>query len=451
MGPRVLILDDEVSLVDALMRHLERRGFEPAGAYLVSEAVEAIEASVREGRPFAAIITDLQLPDGDGRTIVRLAREKRCPVLVMTGSRSVSGAAESMRLGAVTVLEKPVPLDALEKELRQAVADHAGLEQALADVSGAGIVGSSPAIRAALDVLLLAAPTDATVLIEGETGTGKELVAQALHRLSRRSSGPFVAVNCAALPETLLESELFGHVKGAFTGASEARAGPLPAGARAARSSSTRSASCRRACRRSCCARCRRARCSRSARTRRTQVDVRVVAATNRELEARGRRGEASAPTSTTGWRWCRCGCRPCASGPSDVPALAAHFLRARRKPALHRPAAMQALQRHPWPGNVRELQNLIERLAVLRPEGELQLEDLPAEVRAAPAVAGAPRSLPPEGVDLYAVLAEVEDRLIREALDRAEGNRNEAARYLGLNRTTLVEKIKRMSRRGAT
>src|SRR5438105_10983799 len=227
MGRRILLVDDEVSLVQAYSRHFERRGFEPTPAHRVSEAVSAIESSLKEDRPFSVIVTDLQLPDGDGRGIVKLAREKlpKCPVLVITGSGSVSGTMEAMRLGAVTVLEKPVGLDALEAEVEQAIADRGELEGALEAAEGAGIIGSSPAIRAVLDILLLAAPTDATVLIEGETGTGKELVAQALHRLSRRAKGPFVAVNCAALPETLLESELFGHVRGAFTGAVDARQG----------------------------------------------------------------------------------------------------------------------------------------------------------------------------------------------------------------------------------
>src|SRR6266850_4307431 len=186
---RILILDDEVPLVEALVRHLGRRGYTPTPAYLVSEAVRAIEDSLRDGTPFQAIVTDLQLPDGDGRAIVRLAREKlpRCPVLMMTGSRSVSSTVDAIRLGAVTVLEKPVPMETLEKELRQAMASRADLEKGVDAAGEAGIIGRSPAIHAVLDVLFLAAPTDATVLIQGETGTGKELVAKALHRLSRRA------------------------------------------------------------------------------------------------------------------------------------------------------------------------------------------------------------------------------------------------------------------------
>ncbi|MFN2550064.1 MAG: sigma-54-dependent transcriptional regulator [Myxococcales bacterium] len=446
--PRILILDDEESLVDALMRHFERRGYEPSGAYLVAEATKAIDESIASARPFAAIVTDLQLPDGDGRAIVKLAREKlpRTPVVVMTGSRSVSGAAESMRLGAITVLEKPVPLDVLENEVKQAMADRGELDDALTAAGSAGIVGSSSAIRAVLDILLLAAPTDATVLIEGETGTGKELVAQALHRLSRRAKGPLVAVNCAALPENLLESELFGHVKGAFTGASESRQGrfrqaeggtlfldeigemPLGVQAKLLRSLQENEVQPVGA-------------------DKAVQVDARVIAATNRNLDKAVADGKFRAdlyyrlnvvPLQLP----------PLRERPEDVPALAAHFLRAKNRRLA--PHALDALRRYNWPGNVRELQNLIERLAVLRPEGELQLEDLPVEVRSAPRAA-APQSLPPEGIDLYSVLAEVEDRLIHEALDRAEGNKNQAARYLGLNRTTLVEKIRRMSRRGGS
>src|SRR6267378_2926333 len=208
-APRILILDDEVALVDALTRHFRRRGYDLTQTYLVADAVQAIEQSVRDAVPFDAVITDLQLPDGDGRTIVRLAREMlpRCPVVMMTGSRSISGAIDAIRLGAVTVLEKPVAAEVLEKELRQAMSSRADLEKGVDAAAEAGIIGRSPAIRAVLDVLFLAAPTDATVLIEGETGTGKELVAKALHRLSRRARGPLVAVNCAALPETLAESE----------------------------------------------------------------------------------------------------------------------------------------------------------------------------------------------------------------------------------------------------
>jgi two-component system response regulator HydG len=445
---RLLILDDDVPLVEALLRHFTRSGYDATGAYLVQEAIGAIEEAARGTTPFDAVLTDLQLPDGDGLTIVRLVRERlpRCPTLMITGSRSVSGSVEAIRLGAVTVLEKPVSLEVLEKELRQAMASRADLDAGLAATGAAGMAARSPAIRAVLDVLFLAAPTDATVLVEGETGTGKELVARAVHRLSRRSRGPFIAVNCAALPESLIESELFGHEKGAFTGADRPREGrfrqahggtlfldevgdmPLPLQPKLLRVLQESEV-------------------QPLGGERTETVDVRVVAATNRKLEELVRAGKFR---SDLHYRLNVVPLRlpPLRERREDVAPLAAHFLRgsSRRFTA----AALAALERHPWPGNVRELENLIERLAVLKPAGDLDLADLPPEMRHAPAPAAIPMTLPPEGIDLQAVLRELEDRLIREALERSGGNRNQAAQSLGLKRTTLVEKLRKMSRGGA-
>jgi len=443
---RILILDDEVPLVEALVRHLGRRGYTPTPAYLVSEAVRAIEDSLRDGTPFQAIVTDLQLPDGDGRAIVRLAREKlpRCPVLMMTGSRSVSGTVDAIRLGAVTVLEKPVPMETLEKELTAAIADGAALEDGLDPKEQAGVVGRSQAIRALLDVLLLAAPTEATVLIEGETGTGKELVARAVHKLSRRARAPFVAVNCAALPESLVESELFGHTKGAFTGADRPREGrfqkahggtlfldeigemPLslqPKLLRAIQEGEVQPLGTDQP----------------------QKVDVRLIAATNRKLSE-----QVSAATFRADLYY-RLNVVPLHLPPlrerrEDVAPLVTHFLRGANR--RFTPEALAALERYSWPGNVREMENLIQRLLVLKPAGDLDVGDLPEPIRGAGPVPAAAPSLPPEGIDLYAVLRELEDRLITEALDRSGGNKNKAAQSLGLNRTTLVEKLRKMSRR---
>ena len=443
---RLLILDDEVLLVDALLRHFERRGYEVKGVYLVEDAVRAIEESAKGGTPFDAVITDLQLPDGDGRTIIRLVRDKlpRCPVLMITGSRSVSGTVEAIRLGAVTVLEKPVSLEVLERELAGAMDARGDLEAGLDATGEAGMVGRSPAIRAILDVLFLAAPTGATVLIDGETGTGKELVARAVHRLSRRSRAPFVAVNCAALPETLIESELFGHERGAFTGADRARegrfrqadggtlfldeVGDMPLGLQAKLLRVLQEGEVQ------------------PLGGERTQtVDVRLVAATNRKLEELVHAGKFR---SDLYYRLNVVSLRlpPLRERREDVAPLAAHFLRSSGRRFTG--AAIAALEQYAWPGNVRELENLIERLAVLKPSGDLDVGDLPAEMRSAPAVApAAPQALPPEGIQLQAVLRELEDRLIREALERSGGNKNQAAQSLGLKRTTLVEKLRKMSR----
>jgi len=453
---RILILDDEIALVDALVRHFKKRGYMPSGAYQVADAVRAIEDSLRDGTPFDAVLTDLQLPDGDGRAVVRLAREKlpRCPVLMMTGSRSVSGTVDAIRLGAVTVLEKPVGLDVLDKELESAIAGRAALDTLLDGAGSAGIVGRSPAIRAVLDVLLLAAPTDASVLIEGETGTGKELVAKAVHALSRRARAPFVTVNCAALPDTLVESELFGHARGAFTGADRARDGrfrqahggtlfldeigemPLPLQPkllRAIQEGEVQPLGSDEA----------------------EAVDVRVIGATNRKLA-----DLVSAGTFRSDLYY-RLNVVPVQLPPlrerrEDIPLLASHFLRGADRRLT--PEALAALERYSWPGNVREMENLIARLLVLKPAGDIDASDLPEAVRGAqrdavrPAapVAAAVASLPPEGGDLYTILRELEDRLIAEALERSGGNKNQAARSLGLNRTTLVEKLRKMSRRAS-
>src|ERR1700730_300197 len=447
-GQRILIVDDDVALVDALLRHLGRRKHEVTAAYLVSDAVRAIEESVRAANPFQAIITDLQLPDGDGRTIVRLARQKlpRCPVLMMTGSRSVAGSVEAIRLGAVTVLEKPVPLEVLEEELAAAVAGGASLEQGLAATGEAGVIGRSAAIRNVLDMLLLAAPTDATVLIEGETGTGKELVAKAVHGLSPRSRAAFVAVNCAALPETLVESELFGHEKGAFTGADKPREGrfrqanggtlfldeigemPIALQAKLLRAIQEREI-------------------QPLGTDKMQRVDVRVIAATNRNL------GELAAAGRFRTDLYYRLNVVPLHLPPlrerrEDIAVLAAHF--ARRSNRHFTAEAVAALEGYAWPGNVREMENLIQRLTVLKPTGDFDVVDLPPSFRQANSPVPTPQGLPAEGIDLYGTLRHLEDRLINEALERSGGNRNEAARSLCLNRTTLVEKLRKMNRRSS-
>jgi two-component system response regulator HydG len=443
---RLLILDDEVPLVEALLRHFERRGYDATGVYLVDEAARAIEESVVASTPFDAVITDLQLPDGDGRTIVRLVREKlpRSPVLMVTGSRSVSGTVEAIRLGAVTVLEKPVSLELLEKELAEALRARGDLDAGLDATGAAGMVGRSPAIRALLDMLFLAAPTGATVLIDGETGTGKELVARAVHRLSRRSRGPFVAVNCAALPETLIESELFGHERGAFTGADRPHQGrfrqahggtlfldeigDMPLGLQAKLLRVLQEGEVQPL-----------------GGTRTETVDVRLVAATNRKLDELVQAGKFR---SDLYYRLNVVSLRlpPLRERREDVAPLAAHFLGASGRRFTS--AAMAVLEQYPWPGNIRELENLIERLVVLKPAGDLDVADLPPEMRRAPASAPASApAVPPEGIQLQAVLRELEDRLIREALERSGGNKNQAAQALGLKRTTLVEKLRKMSR----
>src|SRR5437868_3974436 len=359
---RLLFVDDERDLVSSLSRYFRLHGFETAGAYGVADAVARLEEARAGASPYDAVVTDLRMPDGDGLTVLREVRRllPRTPVVVMTAFGSVATSVEAMRLGAVTMLKKPVPVAQLEREVRDAIADAHEVEGGLEAAGDAGLVGGSTAIRELFDTLVRVAPSNSSVLIQGESGTGKELVAQAVHRLSRRALGPLVAVNCAAIPEPLLESELFGHVKGAFTGASQTRQG-------------------------------------------------RFKLAHNGTIFL-DEIGEMPRPL---------------------------HFSE----------EALGVMERYGWPGNVRELENLVERLAVLKVEGQIGLSDLPGPIRNAKAVAaaeGVPTTLPPEGVDLYKVLADLEDRLIREALGRSGGNKQQAAKILGLNRTTLVEKLRK-------
>ena len=452
---RVLFVDDERDLVSSLSRYFRLHGFETAGAFGVSEAVRKLEDARLEGARFDAVVTDLRMPDGDGLVVLREVRRllPGTPVLVMTAFGSVATSVEAMRLGAVTMLEKPVPVELLEREVRDAIADAHEVEGGLQAAGGAGLVGTSPAIRQLFDTLVRVAPSNSSVLIQGESGTGKELVAQALHRLSRRALGPLVAVNCAAIPEQLLESELFGHVKGAFTGASQARQGrfkladggtvfldeigemPLPLQGKLLRVLQERAI-------------------EPVGGSKSESVDFRLIAATNKDLEAQMAKG------AFRGDLFYRLNVVPLLLPPlrerrGDVALLAAHFLArhnaGKQQPLRFANAAIEALERHSWPGNVRELENLVERLAVLKSEGEIEVSDLPGPIRNARTGAGAapmggeiPAALPPEGVDLYKVLAEIEDRLIREALERAGGNKNQAAKILGLNRTTLVEKLRK-------
>jgi DNA-binding NtrC family response regulator len=453
---RVLFVDDERDLVSSLSRYFRLHGFETAGAFGVAEAVGKLEEARASGSRYDAVVTDLRMPDGDGLTVMREVRKllPGTPVLVMTAFGSVATSVEAMRLGAVTMLEKPVPVAQLEREVRDAVADAREVEGGLEAAGGAGLVGTSAAIRAVFDTLVRVAPSNSSVLILGESGTGKELIAQAVHRLSRRALGPLVAVNCAAIPEQLLESELFGHVKGAFTGATQSRPGrfrmadggtifldeigemPLALQGKLLRVLQERSV-------------------EPVGGNKPEAADFRLIAATNKDLETQVAKGAFRSDL------FYRLNVVPLVLPPlrersGDVPLLAAHFL-ARHNAGKERPLAfsqeaIDALERHTWPGNVRELENLVERLAVLKGEGEIGLADLPGPIRNALPGAGTatssgseiPTALPPEGVDLYKVLADLEDRLIREALGRSGGNKNQAAKILGLNRTTLVEKLRK-------
>jgi DNA-binding NtrC family response regulator len=455
----ILLVEDKDSL-RAMLRHaLEAQGHTVIEARDQPEAERALQAS----RP-AVVLSDLRLPEGDGLGVLRASKEldPEMPVIVMTAFGSIQDAVSAMKEGALDFLAKPVDPDHLmlmvERALsqRRLATENLLLKEELAQRRGAPqIVGDDAKLKQVSVALHRAAATDMTVLLEGESGTGKELFARALHALSPRADGPFVAINCAAIPETLLETELFGHEKGAFTGAAARKPGkfelahrgtlfldeigdlPLPLQAKILRALEEK-------------------RFERVGGTLPLQVDVRVVAATNRNLKA------AVAARQYREDLYFRLSVFPIVIPPlrertDDIPTLARYFIDRfchdlKKKPLALSPAAEAELRSYPWPGNVRELQNCIERAAILT-EGETILpRHLNLSFRGAPP----PTPLTEEAsawskIDLSGslaeatrrVLAEVERRKLEQALKEAAGNRGRAAEILQVTYKSLIGKLR--------
>ncbi|HVZ74638.1 MAG TPA: sigma-54 dependent transcriptional regulator [Polyangia bacterium] len=444
MSKRVLLVDDDPSIHAGLLRLVRGLGHDAVAASTGAEASARLRA-----QRFDLCITDLRLPDGDGREVVREARAARPPVAVvaLTEQGTVSDAVEALRLGAADVLGKPFHVSVVEQALARLLpANESG--RARRPTPGAAVVGDHPAMRLVLDRVEQIADTDASVLIRGETGTGKEVVARLVHGASGRRAGPFVAVNVSAIPEALAESELFGHVRGAFTGADKARTGRFVAAEggtlfldeigempRGVQAKLLRALQDREV--------------TPVGGTDPVRVDVRVVAATHRNLE------EMVAAGTFREDLFYRLDVVPIEIPPlrerrADIPALAEHFraeVNAREGRAVpgFAPEVLQRLSFYDWPGNVRELENLVERLVVLAGSRPIGMEDLPGHLRMTVVdLESATLDLPDAGVDLRGFLTQVEERLICQALERTGGNKNRAAELLGMNRTTLVEKLRR-------
>jgi DNA-binding NtrC family response regulator len=452
---RILLVEDKDSLRTMLRLALESQG------YAVIEARDQGEAirEMRQADP-DLILSDLRLPEGDGLGVLRAAKEidGDTPVIVMTAYGSIEDAVAAMKQGALDFLAKPVDPDHLlllvsrALQQRRIAAENMLLKEELAVRRGAPqLVGEDPSLRKVFASLQRAAGTDTTVLLEGESGTGKELFARSLHALSPRADGPFVAINCAAIPETLLETELFGHEKGAFTGAVARKPGkfemahrgtlfldeigdlPLALQAKILRALEEK-------------------RFERVGGTASVQVDVRLVAATNRGLKA------AVAQRRFREDLYFRLSVFPITVPPlrerrGDVPLLARFFLervsRDLKKRALTlTPEALEALQSYRWPGNVRELQNCIERAAILA-EGDailprhliLSFAEPPPE----------PPPSPWAALDLSGSLNEVTRRAIaqverlklEETLKAASGNKGRASELLQIPYKMLLAKLK--------
>ncbi|MBL8863355.1 MAG: sigma-54-dependent Fis family transcriptional regulator [Planctomycetes bacterium] len=446
---RILLAEDEVTIAVTLTDALEGAGHEVVHVADTASALEQLASSKPE-----CVITDIRMPGAGGMAV--LARSKELdparPVVLVTGFATVDQAVEAMRLGAANYVQKPFRNEAIVAmvetfaRVKSLEDENAGLRRELAAAQGIeGVVGASLAMQQVFGRLRTVAPTDATVLVQGESGTGKERIARAIHSLSPRAKGPFVAISCAALPETLLESELFGHEKGAFTDARKERRGrfemahggtfflddiddmPLALQVKLLRVLQEREI-------------------ERLGAEAPVEVDIRVVAATKVPLRLRVSEGRFREDLF---YRLdvVRLVLPPLRERTGDVPLLAQHFLaRQAAGRALSIPrAAMAALERYPWPGNVRELEHAVLRAVSLSGERtELALEDLlPDDPRWKSLAESAVREAN-EGVrPLREVLHERERTEIQRALAATGGARMKAAELLGISRKVLWEKIK--------
>ena len=459
--PPVLLVEDRDSLREMLRASLEAEGFTVQEAADGERAMKALAAE-----RFLTVVTDLKLPGANGYQVLASAREAdpNLPVVVMTAYGTIEDAVEAIRNGAFDFLAKPVDPDHLVLLLRRAMERRALLEENLllkkefAERLGfPRIIGESPILAEVSRRIQKVAPTDATILLQGESGTGKELFARAVHHLSPRKDKPFVAINCAAIPETLLENELFGHEKGAYTGAVSAKAGRVELAdhgtlfldeigelgpglqAKLLRVLQERSF-------------------ERVGGSRTLKVDIRIVAASNRDLRAEIAAGRfrndlyfrLAVVTVTV---------PPLRERPEDIPALATHFLQrygrelGREDLELSEPT-LEAMRAYPWPGNIRELQNAVERAAILAEESQVEPQHLGLGAPAAgdADLQGFSRAVGLEGsLDEVAARARdlAETLMIRRALEVSGGNKSRAAQLLEVNYKRLLARIRELGING--
>ncbi|HJZ70573.1 MAG TPA: sigma-54 dependent transcriptional regulator [Vicinamibacterales bacterium] len=464
----LLLVEDEAPLREAIAEQLGDRG------YRVEQAGSG-EAAIAKLADFAfdIIVTDLRLPGVDGSAVVEAAVERYPHIIaiVVTGYGTVKDAVEAIKRGAWDFVSKPFQIDELlhvldaALEQRRLKSENAYLRAQLEErYRFEGIIGRSRPMKLLFQLLETVAPTNSTILITGETGTGKEVIARAIHHNSARRMHRFVALNCSAIPETLLEAEIFGHVRGAFTGAVGNRQGRMEQAHRGTLfldEVGTMTVALQVKLLRVLQER----EFERVGDSHTTKVDVRIIAATNSDLSRMVADGLFREDL------FYRLNVIPVHLPPlrerkEDIPLLVQHFLDKLREERRPKPPgererratdraitvsqeAMRRLMAYAWPGNVRQLENVIERaVALAAGRSQIDVHELPAEIQQSrEMVLSAAVALPEEGVDLDAFVATIERELIERSLERTGGNKGQAARLLHLKRTTLVEKLKRFSK----
>ncbi len=449
--PHLLFVDDESALRSLMAERLAERGFEVAEADRGEKALELLDQFA-----FDILITDLRLPGIDGTRVIEAARERYPGIIaiVITGYGTVKDAVEAIKRGASDFVAKPFQFDellhVLDKALeqRRLASENAYLRSQLEQrYQFGGILGRSRPMQELFHLLDTVASANSTILITGETGTGKEVVARAIHHNSPRKAHRFIALNCSAIPESLLEAELFGHVRGAFTGAIGARQGRFEQahkGTLFLDEVGTMSTALQMKLLRALQER----EFERVGDSQTIKVDVRVIAATNSNLTNMVAEGTFREDL------YYRLNVIPIHLPPlrerrDDIPVLARHFLD-KFSPGGEMQvsqSAMRVLMAFQWPGNVRQLENAIERAVTLSGgRKEIDVADLPPEIQAIPAATATPFvEFPDDGLDMPAYLSSIEKDLIKRSLARTGGNRNKAAELLRIKRTTLVEKLKRL------
>lgn len=458
----ILVVDDEVSIRRALEKFLQSLGYKVLSA---ENGEEGLKLARQENIDLALV--DLMMPVMGGVDFIRAFKELQpdSVAIVLTGFGSIASAVEAMRAGAYHYLTKPFELDDISSLIQTAL-EHRQLRQENVLLKQQvqqryrfdNIVGTHEGMGAVFNIIEKVSDTDSTVLILGESGTGKELVARALHYNSRRRDKALVTVNCAAIPENLLEAELFGYVKGAFTGAVHNRIGRFDAANRGTLfldeigdMSPKLQVKLLRVLQEQ--------RFEPIGSNRTHEVDVRVIAATHQNLEQMVREKKFREDL------FYRLNVIPLHVPPlrerkSDLPVLVEHFITQYNEDSQHKVSgisdrALAALLQYEWPGNVRQLENAVERAMVFRKSGKLDLADFPASivgtasaVNSHQVVTRAPTFTPPQlpehGLSFKDAVADFESQLIMQALERTSGNKNRAATLLGMNRTTLVEKMKK-------